>query len=255
MSEQVYKTDAIVLRRMPLGEADYLLTLYTPHHGKVKAVAKGARKAIGRQTGHVELYARTNLVLYRGRELQTISQAEVQETYACLQEDLERNVYASHFVELMDQFAFEGEENERAYQLLVDALGWLCESKGDLKLAVRYYELRLLRVMGYEPSLFECAVGGEELEAASQYFSPVEGGMVCLAHGEGRDLMRISLQTFKILRHFSRYKWSVVKILKISERHHAELERVLHTYIIFLLERRLQSVNFLKRLNQDIHDH
>ncbi len=251
MTEQVYKTEAVVLRRMPLGEADYLLTLYTPHHGKVKAVAKGARKAISRQTGHVELYARTHLVLYRGRELHTITQAEVQDPHGCLQENLERNIYASHFVELMDQFAFEGEENERAYRLLVNALGWLCQPKVDLKLAARYYELRLLRVMGYEPSLFDCAVGGEELAPEPQYFSPVEGGIVCSSHGAGRDLMRISLQTFKILRHFSRYSWNAVKILKIQEQHHLELERVLHTYIIFLLERRLQSVNFLKKLNQD----
>lgn len=250
-AERVYKTDAIVLRRMPFRESDFLLTLYTPLHGKVKALAKGARKPTSRQTGHVELYNRTNLVLYRGRELHTVTQAEVQETYRCLQENLERGVYASHFVELMDQFAFENEENERAYYLLVDALGWLCEPNVDLKLAARYYELRLLRVMGFEPSLFDCAIGSEPLEAENQYFSPVEGGVVCPEHGEGQEYMRLSLPALKILRHFSRYKWSVVKILKVNERLHSEIERVLHTYLVFLLERRLQSVNFLKKLNQD----
>lgn len=249
--ERIYKTEAVVLRRVPFSESDYLLTLYTPQHGKVKALAKGARKPTSRQTGHVELYSRTHLVLYRGRELHTITQAEVQDTYRIVQENLERSVYASHFVELMDQFAFENEENQPAYLLLVEALGWLCEPTVDLKLAARYYELRLLRVMGFEPSLFDCAIGSEPLEAQNQYFSPVEGGVVCPEHGEGRDLLRLSLPVLKILRHMSRYKWNVVKLLNINERNHVELERTLHTYIIFLLEKRLQSVNFLKKLYQD----
>jgi DNA repair protein RecO (recombination protein O) len=247
---RAYPAEAIVLRRMPLGEADYLVTLYTDVQGKIKAVAKGARKPTGRQTGHVELYARTQLMLYRGRELHTITQAEVQDPHPCLQENLECSIYASHFTELIDQFSFEEEQNDRAYKLLVKSLEWLCQPDIDLRLLARFYEFHLLKVMGFEPMLFDCAIGGEELTPQNQYFSAVEGGIVCKEHGSGKDLMMVTLPTFKLLRHFSRSTWQQINGINVNERVHIELERVLHTYIIFLLERKLKSVGFLNHLKR-----
>jgi DNA repair protein RecO (recombination protein O) len=251
-NDRSYKTEAVVLRRMDFGETDFLLTLYTPKHGKVKAISKGARKPIARQTGQVELFARTHLVIHEGRELDVISQAESETLHTPFQENLDLSLYASHFTELLDQFAYEGEENRAAYSLIVAALGWLAEPEVDLKLLARYYEYRLLRVMGYEPSLFRCGIGDEDLEAEDQFFSPVEGGVVCNVHASGRDMMRISLPVFKILRHFSRSQWETVRALHPSEKQLSELERILHVYLTFLLERHLKSANFMRQLKRDM---
>ena len=250
-NDRVYKTEALILRRSDFGEADFLLTLYTPNYGKIKALAKGARKPIARLTGQVELFARCIMVINRGRELHIITQAESQQTHIPFQENLERSVYASHFVELLDQFAFEGEQNSAAYELITSALDWLCDPEANWKLAARYYEFRLLRVMGYEPSLFNCAIGTEVLEAQDQFFSPVDGGVVCEDHAAGREFMRLSLPIFKLLRHFSRHKWEMVKALSITEKQNTQLERVLHTYLTYLLERRLKSAGFLRQLKRD----
>jgi len=250
-NERVYKTEALILRRSDFGETDFLLTLYTPQHGKVKAIAKGARKPIARLTGQVELFARSDMVINRGRELHIITQAESQQTHIPFQENLERSVYASHFAELLDQFAFEGEENRGAYHLITSALDWLCEPDANWKLAARYYEFRLLRVMGYEPATFNCAIGSEVLAAANQFFSPVDGGVVCEDHAAGREFMRISLPIFKLLRHFSRHDWEMVKALTLTEKQNTQLERILHTYLIYLLERRLKSVGILRQLKRD----
>ena len=249
--ERIYKTEAVVLRRSEFGESDYLLTIYTPGYGKLRVIAKGARKPTGRQTGQVELFSRTFLLIHRGRELNVISQAEVQDHNLALQEDLDRNLYASHFVELLDQFAFEGEENRSAYDLIVEALGWLSETDIDLRLVARYYEYRLLRVMGYAPAVFECVIGAEKLEPEDQFFSPVDGGVVCAAHAAGRDFMRLSLGVFKVLRHFNRSSWLAVRSLTLADKQYTELERILQTYLVYLLERRLQSVSILRQLKRD----
>jgi DNA repair protein RecO (recombination protein O) len=249
-----FKTDAIILRRSEFRESDYLVTVFTPNYGKLRAMVRGARKPTTRKTGQVELFTRAHLVLSGSGDLQNISQAETVEHFLPIQEDLSRNLLASHFVEMLDQFSYEGESNPRAFNLLLAGLGWLCEAEADLQLAARYYEFRLLRVMGYEPSLFECVVSGETLTAEDQFFSVAEGGVVLPAYTAGLDVMRLSLPVFKILRHFSRQPWEAVRGLNLSTEHAKELERLLHTYLTYLLERRLNSAQMLEKLDRE-HPH
>src|SRR5512135_2205211 len=100
--ERLYRTEAIILRRADLGEADRLLKILTPGYGKLRVVAKGARKPASRKTGHVELFTRSNLLVARARNLDIVSQAETVESYRPLREDLLRSTYAHYIVELLD---------------------------------------------------------------------------------------------------------------------------------------------------------
>ncbi|MFQ5886561.1 MAG: DNA repair protein RecO, partial [Anaerolineae bacterium] len=74
--ERLYRAEAIVLRRMNLGEADRLLTLYTPEWGKIRVVAKGVRKPTSRKAGHLELFTHSRLLIAKGRSLDIVTQAE-----------------------------------------------------------------------------------------------------------------------------------------------------------------------------------
>ena len=90
---------AIVLRRQTLGEADRILTLYTPDYGKLKVVAKGVLKPQSRKAGHVELFARSDVLIARGRSsLDVLSQAELIDSFPPIRRDLVRTTYAAHFV-------------------------------------------------------------------------------------------------------------------------------------------------------------
>ena len=75
----VYSTEAITLRRTDFGEADRILTLFTPTYGKVHAIAKGARRTTSRLAGHLEPFTRTQLLLASGRDLDIVTQAEGRE--------------------------------------------------------------------------------------------------------------------------------------------------------------------------------
>ena len=87
---RVYRTEAIVLRRTDFGEADRLLTVYTPDRGKLRLIAKGARKPTSRKSGHVELFSRGQFLVAVGRELDIITQAETLEPFRPLRENLLR---------------------------------------------------------------------------------------------------------------------------------------------------------------------
>jgi DNA repair protein RecO (recombination protein O) len=246
--ERFFRTEAIILRRSDFGEADRLLTLFTPAQGKIRVLAKGARKPTSRKGGHVELFARVDALVTKGRDLDILAQVEMVEPHVALHEDLHRAAYASHAVELLDRFSGEGEENANAYKLLRATLGHLCEDV-DLRLTARFYELHLLTWVGYRPELFSCVVGREEITAQDQYFSYMDGGAVCPAHAR-QEMQPISLGALKVLRYLQTRDFETIRVLNVRPTLHAEVERVLHGYLTYLLERRLQSADFLRHLRR-----
>lgn len=246
--ERLFKTQAIILRRHDYGEADRILTLLTPDHGKLRAIAKGARKLTSRLNGHLELYSRVALLIAHGKDLHVVSQAEQLEAFLPLHGDLLRGAYAHYLAELTDRFSEDEETHTPFFILLNAALSWLCAPETDLALAVRYFELRLLRLSGFEPSLFECAVGQEPLTARDQFFSAAEGGVICPDHARGHAVQPLSLTALKVLRHMARSEYEIVRHLRLTPALHAELERTLGSYLQHLLELRLKSAEFIRDL-------
>ncbi|MEI2827841.1 MAG: DNA repair protein RecO [Dermatophilaceae bacterium] len=148
---RVYSTEAIVLRRAGMGEADRLLTILTPGMGKLRVIAKGARKITSRKAGHVELFTRVKLLLAQGRTFDIVSQAETVEPHRPLREDLQRGMMAHYFAELTEQFAQEDNEDAPLYETLAQGLMWLSVC-AHLPLAARAFEMRLLTLAGYQPA-------------------------------------------------------------------------------------------------------
>jgi DNA repair protein RecO (recombination protein O) len=241
----------VVLRRVDFGEADRLLTLYSREHGKIRAIAKGARKPQSRKTGHVELFMRSRFFIAKGRNLDIITQAETIEPYVALRSDLVRTTYASYAVELLDRFTVEEDQHIGIYDLLVNALGWFSQAE-DVLLAARYYELRLLSLTGFQPQFFQCVSCGEAVEEQDQFFSAEMGGFLCPECGHAdRNAVPVSAVAVKVLRYLQTRSWDVVQHLRLQKPLLHDLERVMHAYIMHTLERNLKSVDFLHRLRQE----
>jgi|SRR5579859_1247267 len=124
---RVYTTDAFVLKRIDYGEADRILTLFTPQRGKLKAIAKGARRTTSRIAGHVELFTRTQLQLATGRDLEIVTQGECKERFPSLREGLWHATIAYYLAELVDKFTEEHSEHANLYHLLLESLRRLDE--------------------------------------------------------------------------------------------------------------------------------
>ncbi|MAS36010.1 MAG: DNA repair protein RecO [Anaerolineaceae bacterium] len=247
--ERSFRTDAIILKRRDFGEADRLLTILTPRHGKIDVIAKGARKPSSTKTGHVELYTWADLLVHRGRELGIAVQAEVVKPYLALREDLQRGAYANYVAELTDRFTTSSEEDlSHLMRLLDDTLTNLCVDD-DPRLAVRYYEMRLLDEVGFRPELQECVISREPIQPEDQYFSYADGGVVRPEYASrSTNFVPIPLVTLKVLRHMQRSPYSHVKSLNFSPALHNDVERILLGYITYTLEQKLQSVDFIRRI-------
>lgn len=249
--ERTFRTEAVVLRRTDFGEADRLVTLYSREHGKLRAVAKGARKPQSRKTGHVELFMHSKFFLAKGRDLDIITQAEMITSYAALRDDLVRATYASYAVELLDRFTVEEDVNASVYDLLVAALDWFATTD-DVLLAARYYELRLLSLTGFQPRFFNCVACGEAIAEQDQFFSAELGGLLCPGCADGdRNARRVTAVTVKVLRYLQTRSWDTVRHLRLKRPLLHELESIMHFYIIYTLERNLKSVDFLHRLRTE----
>ncbi len=189
-----------------------MLTLYTRERGKVRAIAKGARRIRSRKAGHLEPFTRVTLQLAKGRDLLIVTQADTLDAYLPLGTDLVKTGYASYVVELLDRFTYEDEsENYPIFVLLTEILNRIAVEP-DPWLAIRYYEVRLLDFLGYRPHLFECANCGKKIKPEDQYFSPSAGGVLCPTCGAGLPgVWHISMDTLKHFRHFQRSSYAEAK--------------------------------------------
>ena len=256
--ERLYRAQAVILRRQDVGEADRLLTVYTPTVGKLRLMAKGARKVASRKAGHIELFMHSSLLIAKGRNLDIITQAEAVDGYRALREDLDRITYAHYVVELLDRFANEGEANQALFDLIVETLHQLCTAE-DLLLVVRYYELRLLSLEGYQPQLFRCLDCGETIQPVTNYLDPEHGGILCPRCGEGllgragvhTRARPIDVNTLKVLRYLQTHDYAACQRLRLKPQTQHDMEAAMLHYITYILERNLRSVDFIRRLRRE----
>lgn len=253
MRERQYRITAVVLKRTDVGEADRLLTLLTLQRGKVRAVAKGARKPSSRKTGHVELFNCVELQVAATRDIGIITQAQTLEPFLRLREDLDRLSYAYYFAEIADRFVEEEIEHSEMYELMLDALHWL-ETTTHLARTARYFEMQMLDALGYRPQLHACIHSKEELLAEENFFSPEAGGLLKPQFRHlYRDSIAVPVNALKVLRYLQRGKFADVDQLQLSPHVESEVEAILHYYVTHLLERNLKSVDFLNTLKHTAH--
>jgi len=247
---RVYATEGIVLRREDYGEADRLVTLLTPAHGKLRALAKGARRLTSRKAGHIELFARTRLLLARGRTFDLITQAELIEPHRALREDVLRSAMAHYLCDLADWFAPQGSEAADLYELLVEGLALLCQAD-DPRLVARFFELRLLTAEGYRPELSRCARTGKPIEAGMERiaFSPAEGGVLCAeAAAQARDAIWLRRQELALMRLLQSQPYEALTGLSVPPELHEGIERAAQSYLSAILERRPRTAALIKQV-------
>ena len=252
MAEQrSFRVEAVILRHADWGEADRLLTLFTRERGKVRVIAKGARRIRSRKAGHLEPFTRVTMQVAKGRDLLIVTQVDTLEAYLPIHEDLDKTSRAAYLAELLDRFTYEDEsENSSIYHLLTETLGRL-ETESDPWLATRYFEMHLLDLLGYRPHLFNCANCGEPIKAQDQFFSAAQGGVLCPRCGSGLPgAWSVSMEALKYLRHFQRSDYAGAQRARPEPGVKNEVEALVQRYVTYLLERELNSPEFIKQIKK-----
>lgn len=183
-----------MLRSYPFGEADRVVVLLSPNRGKLRTVAKGVRKTKSRFGGRLEPFTHVDLVLYEGKNLDTITQVSIIETYRAVRSDLDRVVAAGTMVEVADTVAQEDEPSLRLFLLLQRGLKALDAGPAHPDLLTSFL-LKAAAVVGVAPALDECAGCGRS--DGLHKFSFAAGGVLCDACREpGSYSLRDGLTTY-----------------------------------------------------------
>ena len=245
-----YQTEAIILKKTKLGEADRILTLYTPDLGKIQAVAKGIRRPKSKLAGHLELLTHSLVSLARGRNLDTITGSQTISSFLPLKSDLELTSYALYATELVSQFTADHIENRPLFRLLLEVMEQLCQASNS-ELVLRYFELHLLNEVGYRPQLQQCVACQQSLEPVTNSFCSNAGGMLCPNCRQGQALSYpLSVNALKVLRLLQSSDYSTVSRLKMNPALSREIEMVMRDYLKYLLEREVKSVAWLDALRK-----
>lgn len=138
---RTYKTEGIVIKRVNFGEADRILTIFTKHYGKIKAIAKGVRRVKSRKGGNLELFNQVILFLSEGKNWDIITEAEAINSFENLRKNLTFVGRAFQIAEVVDRLTAEREESRKVFELLIEALSG--------KKNVKEFEIELLRELGF----------------------------------------------------------------------------------------------------------
>ncbi|MGF1471855.1 MAG: DNA repair protein RecO [Rubrobacteraceae bacterium] len=177
-----YKSKGIVLRSIRYGEADRILDLYTSDCGLVSAIAKGIRRTRSRFGARLEPLSCVQFMAYRGRTLDTITQAEVLRSFQEVREDLVRFEAAGSLVGTVRALSGGDEPDRRVFNLLYRALDSLVHRETDFESLQAAFSLKLSMLAGYAPQLDSCMGCGLEVDEVSNghlYYAADLGGVLC----------------------------------------------------------------------------
>jgi DNA repair protein RecO (recombination protein O) len=246
-----YQTEAIVIKKTKLGEADTILTFLTPHMGKIQGFAKSLRKTKSKMAGHLELLTYSQVSFARGRNLDTITGSQTINSFMALKNDLWLTSCGLYVAELVNQFAPEHQENYSLFTLVLEILNCLCQDN-DKEVVLRYFEMQLLQNVGYRPQLRQCVACHRELEPVENCFSASAGGVLCpeCSHKEPFSCI-MSVNAQKVLRLLqSSRDFTEASRVKIDPELARELESVLSGYLRHLLEKEVKSAAWLDTLRE-----
>ncbi len=242
---RVTKTEAIVLRYRRLGEADRIVSLLTPHRGKIDVVARGVLRSRSKLAGHLEPGTHLEVALAAGRSMDIVTQAHGIDSFAALRDDLDRLSTAMYVLELADRLTVEHADAHALYGHLHTALIRLARGDG-LQLVARTYELAILDATGFRPEFSICLGCSEPVDAARASWSPVEGGVYCVdCAGRRPGVTAIDATVLRVLRAYQSQSYEEAGRIRLTDDLAARLEATMHSLMHAVVEREIGSARFI----------
>jgi len=247
----IFKTEAVVLKKDKISEADVILTLFTRKYGKIRAVAKSARKPKTRLSAASHLFVYGEFIINKGRNLDTISSVDIIESFYKIREDLLKLSYASYFTELCNSVIVEGVTNNRLFHMLLNALNIITHGKEiNYDFIKVVYEIKLLDYSGLRPELERCVSCGTQ-NFSRFAFSPELGGLICDNCNIKQKYFRINETTVKLIEYILTKDIQILSKIKINPPLINMLNNIFERYISFHLEiKYFKSLNFLNEIRK-----
>jgi len=239
------KTKGVILKEINVGEADKIVTIFSNSKGKITGSVKGARRPKSRFIAGSQLFCYSEFVLFKGKNMYSINSCDVIEPFYEIRNDLIKLTYAAHINEIVIDVVQEELPSNRVLQLFLNSLYMLAKSNKSPELIARVFELRLMAVLGYAPSVFNCIrCGKEDFEGFS--FSFRQCGFLCKdCLEDDRYSLRLSEGTARAINYIIYSDIKNVFNFEVSDQILSELKKVSRRYLRDRLEKDYNKLDFL----------
>jgi DNA repair protein RecO (recombination protein O) len=197
-----YKTRAIIINRLNLGESDRILTLFSPEYGRIKAICKGSRKTKSKFGGHTELFSLVDFIISSGKSLDLVNEATLARNYFAKSSDIEKIRTAYYFSEIIGRLIPENTKNTEIFETLDYCLSNLPHT--DVRRIQLIFVAKILKSLGIYPELSNCIKCEYKPSKDSLYFSGSGGGITdqdCSVYFE--DSVCVSENIVKLWRYMA----------------------------------------------------
>jgi len=248
-----FRTNAVVIRSHDYGESDRIVTFFTKDFGKIKGIAKGARRSKKRFQNALDLFSHVRLLFFdrEGLGLVRAEGCDIISSFPKIREDLKKIYYGNYLLELVNEMAGEREVNREAFDLLLSFLTILDEME-PREDRLRVFEVRMLSLFGYQPNMRRCDFckkGWGDLKAVPVFFSVEKGALVCERCSKGSNqLVSLSLGTARLIESISEMELSKIHRLRFTSQALSESRELLLSFIHYQLGKELKSLKALSGL-------
>jgi DNA repair protein RecO (recombination protein O) len=248
-----HKTTAIILNSLDYGESDRILSLYTGEFGKLKGIAKGARRSKKRFPNALEPFSLLH-VIFSKRERDTlvlIENCDIINHHSGIRENLDKTLVSSYLLELTDKFTQEGKKDMALFQLLKNFLHIIDTGIHSEEL-IRFFEIRILKLSGYEPIFDRCMLCNKPVSHEELYrFVPSKGGIKCKkCHQNSFDSFPVSVGTIKSILLGKEIDIQKINRISLSDQSAQESKIILSRFIHHLLGTELKSLHVLNQIRK-----
>ena len=238
----------IVIREVNVGEADRYIDLFTDKLGKVTIYVKSVRSTRSRNLLGAQLLNYCGYVLVKKKDKYYISSSELIESFYDIRNDMVSLTYAVHFLDIINSVICENESQIALLKLLLNTLYVLSKRKKDPKLICSVFELRLLKIIGYEPDIKECVHCGRD--EGIVYFDISNGGLICdLCKKISKNKVVLRAGVLKALKFILGVSQKDVFKFNLDEACIKDLSKLSRNYLRDKLDKEYNKLDFLDHIN------
>ncbi|MCX8130260.1 MAG: DNA repair protein RecO [Clostridia bacterium] len=247
------KTKGIILKEINTGEADKIVTIFSRSHGKLTGSAKGARRPKNKFAAATQFLCYCDFVLYKGKDMYSISSADIIEPFYEIRNDVFKLTYSAHMVDLVNDVIQENQPAAKVLQLFLNTLHMLAKTGKSPELLIRIFEIRFMSIIGYAPYVKECMECNECNADLKYFFSFRKCGTICGGcRTKDSNAVELSQGALRALRHIVHTRFEDLYSFDLAPHILDELGRISKRYIKDRLEREYKKLDFIKELENPI---
>ena len=244
----IFETKAVIIKTQDFKENDKLVWLYTEKLGKITAVVRGAKKSKSKFLSLTLPLCYGEYMVYKGKNLYTLQEGKIINSFQGLLNDLYKLTYSSYLCELVDIACADNEINVELFKNLVTTLYLLNTDAINYELLIRSFELKLLRITGYNLTLDNCSICRKKI-SSSNYISLSHYGGICDECPKEQGIF-ISKGAYNALRFLKNLSADKLYRLNLNQEIKDEIEKVTTFFIYNNYSRKPKSLDMLKFIKE-----